>query len=118
MTPLPKFDVIVWVRKTDAFLALRDELIGLTADEPAEATEYEGMVHLHWRFGSFAKAESVAAAFTVLRQRPELVFLRLSNCDDPKASFTFKDERHGHTGGIRSDPPAYARPFLWIRTGE
>ena len=118
MTPLPKFDVIVWVRKTDAFLALRDELIGLTADEPAEATEYEGMVHLHWRFGSFAKAESVAAAFTVLRQRPELVFLRLSNCDDPKASFTFKDERHGCAGRTRSDPSAFAPPFLWIRTGE
>jgi len=94
MTPLPKFDVIVWLRKTDAFLALRDELIELAAEEPDEATEYEGMAHLHWQFDSFAKAESVVAALTVFRQRSELVLLRLSNCDDPQASFTFKDERH------------------------
>jgi len=118
MPLLPKFDVVVWIMKTNAFPALRDELIGLAADEPDESTEYEGMVDFHWGFDSFAEAESVAAAFTVLRQRPELVLLRLSNCDDPKASFTFKDERHGCTGRTGSDPPAYAPPFLWIRTGE
>jgi hypothetical protein len=118
MSLLPKFDVIVGVRKTDAFPALRDELIGLAAGEPEESTEYEGMVDFHWRFVGFAEAESVAAAFTVLRQKPEVVFLRLSNCDASKASFTFKDERHGHVGGLCSDPPAYAPPFLWIRTGE
>ena len=73
MSLLPKFDVVVWIMKTDAFPALRDELIGLAADEPDESTEYEGMVDFHWRFDSFAEAESVAAAFTVLRQRPELV---------------------------------------------
>jgi hypothetical protein len=95
MPPRPRFEVIVWVRKTEAFLGLRDELIGLAADEPDEGTEYEGMVDLHWRFDSFAKAETVAAALTVLRQRPELVLLRLSNCDDPQSSFTFKDARHG-----------------------
>ncbi len=39
------------------------------------------------------KAESVAEAMTVLCQRSELVFLRVSNLDDPKASLTFKDER-------------------------
>ena len=68
MPRLP-FDVIVWVKKTDSFAALRDELIGLAADEPDESTEYEGMVDFHWRFDSFAEAESVAAAFTVLRQK-------------------------------------------------
>jgi hypothetical protein len=118
MSLLPKFDVVVWIMKTDAFPALRDELIGLAADEPDESTEYEGMVDFHWGFDSVAEAESVAAAFTVLRERPELVLLRLSNCDDPKASFTFKDERHGHVGGICSDPPASAPPPLWIRIGE
>ncbi len=118
MSLLPKFDVVVWIMKTDAFAALRDELIGIAAGEPDESTEYEGMIDFHWRFDSFAEAESVAAAFTVLRQKPEVVFLRLSNCDDPKASSTFKDERHGHVGGICSDLPAYAPPFLWICTGE
>ena len=95
MTPLPKFDVVVWVRKTDTFLALRDELIGLAADEPHEASECEGIVEFHWRFDSFAKAETAAAALAALRQRAEIVLLRLSNCDDPQASFTFKDARDG-----------------------
>ena len=36
MSPRPKFEIIVWVRKTGAFLALRDELIELAADEPDE----------------------------------------------------------------------------------
>lgn len=94
MSPIAKFDVVVWVRKTDTFLALRDELIGLAADEPDEASEREGIVDFHWRFDSFAKAETVAAALTSLRQRAEFVLLRLSNCDDPQSSFTFKDERH------------------------
>ncbi len=89
----PKFDVIVWVKKTAAFSALRDELIGLAVDEPDESTEHEDMVDFHWGFDSFAEAEGVAAALTMLREKPELVLLRLSNCDDPQASFTFKDER-------------------------
>jgi hypothetical protein len=33
MPNLPKFHVVVWAGKTDA-PALRDELIGLAADEP------------------------------------------------------------------------------------
>jgi hypothetical protein len=88
-----QFDVVVWVRKTDAFPALRDELIGFAVAEPDESTEFEGMVDLHWGFDSLKEAESVAEAMTVLCQRSELVFLRVSNLDDPKASFTFKDER-------------------------
>ena len=94
MSPRPKFEVIVWVRKTGAFLALRDEMIGLAADEPDEVSKHEDMVDFHWRFDSFAKAETVAAALTSLRQRAEFVLLRLSNCDDPQSSFTFKDARH------------------------
>jgi hypothetical protein len=56
MSLLPKFDVVVWIMKTDAFPALRDELIGLAADEPDESTEYEGMVDFHWGFDSVAEA--------------------------------------------------------------
>ncbi len=77
----------------DAFAALRDKLIGLAADAPDESTEYEGIVDFHWGFDSLKEAESVAEAMTVLRERPELVFLRVFNLDDPKASVTFKDER-------------------------
>ena len=93
MSLLPKFDVVVWIMKTDAFPALRDELIGLAAGEPDEATEYEGMVDFHWRFDNLKEAESVAEVLTAVRQRPEIILLRLSNCDAPETSVTFKDER-------------------------
>ena len=42
-----KFDVIVWVRKTDSFPALRNELLRLAGNEPDESTSYEGMVDFH-----------------------------------------------------------------------
>ena len=93
VTRLSRFDVVVWVRKTDDFPALRYELIGLAADEPDKSTEYESMIDFHWGFDSLREAESVAEALTVLCQRPELVLLRVSNHDDPKSSITFKDER-------------------------
>ena len=95
-----KFEVIVWVKKTDLFPALRDELLGLAVHDVYESTEYEyesteseGMVDFHWRFDSLKEAESVAEALNVLRERFELVLLRLSNYDDPNASITYKDER-------------------------
>ena len=45
---LPKFSVIVWVRKTDEFEAICKDLISLVGDEPFETTEYEGMIDFHW----------------------------------------------------------------------
>jgi hypothetical protein len=88
-----QFNVVAWVRKTDTFPAMRDELIGLAALEPDESSEWEGMVDFHWGFESLREAESVAEALTVLSQRPELVLLRVSNYDDPNSSIIFKDER-------------------------
>ena len=88
-----QFDVVAWIRKTDTFPALRDELIGLAVLEPDELSEWEGMVAFHWGFDSLMEAESVAEALTVLSQRPELVLLRVSNYDDPNSSIIFKDER-------------------------
>jgi len=45
---LPKFTVVVWVRKTDDYPTIRDELLELAQDDPYESTEYEGMVDFHW----------------------------------------------------------------------
>jgi hypothetical protein len=45
-----KFDVIVWVRKTDSFPTLCDELLRLAGNEPDESTSFEGMVDFHWGF--------------------------------------------------------------------
>lgn len=97
MRRLPPFDLEVWVKKTDAFAALRDELIGLAADAPDESTEDEGVVDFHWGFDSLKEAESVAGAMAILHERPELVFLRVFDLDDPMASITFKDERRCKT---------------------
>lgn len=88
-----KFDLIVWVRKTDAFHALRGELLRLSGDEPDESTEYEGMVDFHWGFVDLVDAERMAAALSPLTSRPEVVLLRLSNYDNLDASVTYKDER-------------------------
>ena len=88
-----KFDVIVWVKKTDAFRELRDELLRLAGDEPNESTEYEGMVDFHWGFAHLIDAERLAATLRPLTVRPEVVLLRLSNYDNLDASVTYKDER-------------------------
>ena len=44
MFRLPDFSVVVWLRKTDGFAALKGELLGAAATEPYESTEYQGMV--------------------------------------------------------------------------
>jgi hypothetical protein len=88
-----KFDVIVWVRRTDAFRAVRDELVRLAGDDPDESTDYEGMVDFHWGFARLPEAEGLATALTSLVSRPEVVLLRLSNYDNLDASVTYKDER-------------------------
>jgi hypothetical protein len=94
MPLLPKFAVVVWIKKTDPLPALRDELIELAADEPDESTEFEGMVEFRWGFDSFGEAESIAVALTVLGAHPDLMLLRLSSYDAEEPSITFKDARN------------------------
>lgn len=89
----PLFEVIVWIRQTNAFPSLRDDLLALAGDEPDESTGYEGMVDFHWRFAHLTDAERMAAALTPLAARPEIVLLRLSNYENLDASVTYKDER-------------------------
>jgi hypothetical protein len=81
-----KAEIIVWLRKTDSFPALR-------SDEPDESTDYQGIVDFHWSFAFLADAERMASALTPLTSRPELVLLRLSNYDNLDRSGTYKDER-------------------------
>jgi len=86
-----KFDVIVWVRKTDTFPALRNDLLRLAGNEPDESTTYQG--DLHWGFTHLVDAQRMAAALSPFTSRPEVVLLRLSNYDNLDASVTYKDER-------------------------
>jgi hypothetical protein len=90
---LPKFSVIVWVRKTDEFEAIRNHLVSLVGDEPFESTEYEGTVDLHWGFKEHAEAKQIAESLREISQKPEIVLLRVSSLDDAIASFSLKDER-------------------------
>ena len=77
-----KFDVIVWVRNTDSFPALRNELLRLAGNEPDESTSYEGMVDFHWGFVDLVAAEYVAAALSQMTSRSDIVLLRLCNYDN------------------------------------
>jgi hypothetical protein len=91
---LPKFSVIVWVRKTNEFEAIRNDLISLVGDEPYETAEYEGVVDFHWGFKEHAKAKQIADSLREISKRSEVVLLRVSSLDDATASFSVKDERH------------------------
>jgi hypothetical protein len=88
------FAVVVWMKKTVAFNALRAELVTTADAEPEESTEYEGMVDFHWRFDSHAKAKRLANSLREIARAPEIIVLRLSNYDNIGASVTFKDTRH------------------------
>jgi hypothetical protein len=44
MPRLPDFSVVVWLRKTDKFAALKTEVLDAAVAEPYESTEYQGMV--------------------------------------------------------------------------
>ena len=87
-----KFAVVVWVRKTAALSALRNELIGLAADEPDESMEYEGVVDFHWSYDSLKEAERVAEAVAGLSQRSEIALVRMTSQDN-RSCITFKDVR-------------------------
>ena len=73
---LPKFSVVVWVRKTDEFEAIRNDLISLVGDEPFETTEYEGMVDFHWGAEEHAKAKQIADSLREISKRSEIAVLR------------------------------------------
>src|SRR4029077_5437952 len=78
MRQAKKFAVVGWVRKTDAFKAVREQLVSLADDEPDESTEYEGMVDFHWWFDSHAETAQLLDSFREISDKPEIVVLRLS----------------------------------------
>jgi hypothetical protein len=91
---LPKFTVVVWVRKTDDYPTIRDKLIELAVDDPFESTEYQGMVDFHWGFDEESQADELVRSLREIVERPEIVVLRIMSRDDASPSKTLKDERH------------------------
>ena len=90
---LPKFSVTVWVKKTDKFQAIRENLVTLAGVEPDESTQYEGMVDFHWGFEVHSGAKQLADCLKEVSSAPEIVVLRISSLDPAVASSTLKDER-------------------------
>ena len=91
-----KSAVVVWIRKTDTFKAVKEQMASIAQNEPDESTEFDGMVDFHWRFDSYAKAERLAHSLRKISHKPEIVVLHLSCYDDVTASVTLKDERQRH----------------------
>ena len=90
---LPDFSVVVWIRVSERFDALRSELLSLTTEEPYEMTQYQEMADFHWGFNNIGDALGLAEAFTNIAQRPEVVVLRIMSLVDAVESISLKDER-------------------------
>ena len=91
---LPDFSVVVWLRKTDKFAALKAELLGAARTEPYESTEYQGMVDFHWSAANLPEAKRLAEALKGAIRHPELVLLRIMSRVDGVDSISIKDARH------------------------
>lgn len=94
MLRLPDFSVVVWLRKTDKFAALKSEVLDAAAAEPYESTEYQGMVDFHWSVPNLSDAERLAEALKAAARHPELVLLRIMSWVEGIDSISIKDERH------------------------
>jgi hypothetical protein len=90
---LPDFSVVVWIRVSERFDALRSELLSLAAEEPYEMTQYHGMADFHWGFDHISDARRLAEAFTYIAQHPEVVILRIMSRVDATESISSKNER-------------------------
>ena len=90
---LPDFSVVVWIRVSERFDALRSELLSRAAEAPYEMTQYQGMADFHWGFDNICDARRLAEAFKKIAQRPDVVVLRIMSRVDAAESISFKDER-------------------------
>jgi len=93
MSRLPDFSVVVWLRKTDKFEALKTELLHVAVTEPYESTEYQGMVDFHWSAADLPEAKRLAEALKGATRHPELVLLHIMSRVDSVDSISIKDER-------------------------
>jgi hypothetical protein len=94
MPSLPDFSVVVWLRKTDKFSALRAQVLETAMSEPYESTEYQGMVDFHWSAANLSEAKKIAEALKSAALHPELVLLHIMSRVDGVDSISIKDERH------------------------
>jgi hypothetical protein len=97
---LPDFSVVVWLRKTDRFAALKSELLRAAVSDPYESTEYQGLIDFHWSATNLLEAKKLVEALKNAAEHPELVLLKIMSRVDGVDSVSIKDERR--TGVQRS----------------
>ena len=59
---LPDFSVVVWIKMTEHFPAVRSEVLSVAGREPYEMTEHQGMCDFHWSFTNFEDARRFVGA--------------------------------------------------------
>jgi hypothetical protein len=117
---LPDFSVVVWLQKTDKFVALKTEVLDAAVTEPYESTEYQGMVDFHWSAATLPDAKRLAEALTGAARHPELVLLHIMSRVDGVDSISIKDERRArhsmdsasHLCNVHQAKPAFMH---WLR---
>lgn len=90
---LPDVSVIVWLKMSERFDALRSELLSIAPDEPDEINQYQGMADFHWGFDDLATALELADVFSHIAQDPGVVILHIMSRIDEVESISLKDER-------------------------
>ena len=93
VSPLPDFSVVVWLRDTEKFSALKSELLTAAEVEPYESTHYQGMVDFHWAAGSLPEAKRLAESLKHVARHRDLVLLQIMSRVDGIDSISIKDER-------------------------
>src|SRR6516162_1032780 len=93
MFRLPDFSVVAGPLKTEAFAAIKGEMLGAAVTEPYESTEYQGMVDFHWSAANLVEAKRLADALRGVARHRELVLLRIMSRVDGVDSVSIKDER-------------------------
>jgi len=90
-----KSAVVVWIRKTDTFKAVKEQMASIAKTSPMNrqnSTEWSTSIG-----GSIRTRRPNGCAFAPKDfHKPEIVVLRLSCYDDVTASVTLKDERQRH----------------------
>ena len=72
---LPRYSVVVWVKKTDEFRSIERELLDIAGEEPYELAEYDGSVDFHWGFEEQKSAEEFAASLQAIVKKREILLL-------------------------------------------
>ena len=93
MPRLPDFSVVVWLRKTDKFAALKTEVLDARWPSPTSRQSIKAWSISIWSATNLLDAERLAEALKAAARHPELVLLHIMSRVDGVDSISIKDER-------------------------